>query len=221
MAVAERYPVFSKPEQYASKREGASLRARIQQRLERRALRRVLHGLVGVQWICDVPCGTGRLFSVWQGKGWSVRGVEYSEPMADVAREYLTTLGKGGEVLQGDAFDATPQHDPCDLVASMRFAYYFDDAERVELVRSLAARTKRYLLIQHRRTDTLAARWRAWRARRRAGRRSTKPKPGCTLAEARRELEENGYRVLRVVSHGRLSDRVLVLAEKRDAVPGS
>lgn len=104
--------------------------------------------------------------------------------------------------------------DPADLVACIRFLYYFARGARSALLRSLAAGSRRYVLVEYKTNET-------WRARRNARRGRGRGKHRCAAAEIRRELRAAGLEPVRLEPLGPLSDRVFALAEKVPIAAGA
>lgn len=220
MSIPEKYPVFRDPEHYMQMRVKPTLTGRLKVRFERQALDRCLEGLAGIASVCDAPSGPGRLFDYWAARGYAVHGVDFSEQMAEASREEHARLGLDGTTQQGDAFAlGSTLAEPVDLVASVRFAYYFDSARRVELLKSLAMASRRYVLVQYKTTETLKGYINASRQSesRRGLREGHMGKTGCSNHEIVQELVQAGLVPLRIEPIGEFSDRVFVVAEKAGA----
>jgi SAM-dependent methyltransferase len=214
-ALRASYPIFDRPEAYERKRSARSFLEHLRHGFERRALRRCLERTAGVRRILDVPCGVGRLFSFWRERGLGILGVDVSPSMAAAAARALSGGIGAGEVRVGDAF-ALPlaNQERVDLVACLRFVYYFDAVARVRLFEEFHRVSKRYLLVQFKDGGTVAERHRAARRRRRAERRSTKGKLACTRETLASELRSAGFRLLSIERVHPLTDRAYALAEK-------
>ncbi len=204
------YPVFRDPEQYTKLRVSHGMLGRLKQWSEHKALDGCLSTTEGVKTICDVPCGPGRLFYYWQRKNLRVHGRDFSQPMADAATRLHAELKLDGTVAAGDAFhlQGAVTETP-DLVASVRFVYYFESPERVRLLRSLAAASRRYVLAQFKTSETYRGRRNDARSR-----VENRGKHHCSSAQMLQEVREAGLTPLRVQPIGEFSDRVFVLAEK-------
>jgi len=202
--------VFMDPERYLRRREGglAALGKRFGKRIgERRALRRALDACGPLETVLDCPCGMGRLFPFWAARGLSVTGVDRSPAMVEAARAKLRALGAEPEVTHGRVTDLDDAFDrQFDLVTSIRFVYYFDAQARPEILRLLARRSRRWVLVQYKSSET-----RKGRHNRRRGR--NQGKHPLSRSEIRAELAEAGLRLVALESHGPLSDRVLALAQ--------
>jgi predicted TPR repeat methyltransferase len=213
------YPLFTAPEEYLRFREPAGWLGFLKRWSERRAIARCLNKVKDVRCVCDAPCGPGRLFPVWRRWFSSVIGVELSDPMVEAARQRLGLLKVAGEVRKGDVFHLRQAiREPADLVASVRFCYYFDRTGRVQLLRSLAAASRRYVLVQYKTRQTVKGRQNAARTANRMNSLRS-PKHFCSDAEIREELAEAGLKCLLISPIGWFSDRTFVLAEKVGTAP--
>ncbi len=217
-----KYPKFKEPEKYMQCRVRRTPLGLAKTHTEQRALDRVLKGTTGVRTICDVPSGPGRLFPYWRRQDYRVHGVDVSEPMVAAARKMHEREGLEGSVGHGDAFNlaATLPETP-DLVASIRFIYYFDPEKRVELLRSLAAASRRYVLTQYKTTETLRGQVTLVQ-RLEAGDRVRKRhlrQEACSHEQILEEVTRAGLVPLAIEPVGEFSDRVFVLAEKPEADP--
>ena len=206
------YPVFTEPADYMACREGGHLLVHTKRFFERRAIRRCLDGLTDIRAVVDVPCGPGRLFPYWRRRGFVVTGMDFSMPMVAAATERHRDLGLQGRVLWGDAFrpETYPGEVP-DLVASVRFVYYFGREQRVALLEALAAVSRRYVLAQYKTWETLRGRKTQGRTRRKHG---ANGKQFCSRAEIAEELQQASLTCLRIEPIGPWSDRVFVMAER-------
>jgi hypothetical protein len=211
------YPLFHDPQAYLRLRNTAGLLGTLKRRSEWRALDRCLAETAGVATVCDVPCGPGRLFPYWAGRGLRVIGVELSEDFVRHARAELARLGLDGEIVHGDAFRLAeyPPSRQAQLIASVRFIYYFERTRRIELLRGLAATGAPYLLTQYKTRES-------WRGRRNlaAPRSAGGPyaKAFVSNEEIRSEFTEAGIECLRIESISRFSDRVYAVARNRTGV---
>jgi predicted TPR repeat methyltransferase len=211
--MAPDYPIFRDPQAYLRLRDTGGLSGLLKRRSEWRALDRCLNKIAGIDTVCDVPCGPGRLFPYWSARGLRVIGVELSEAFVAHARAELARLALAGEIVHGDAFHlaacAPARH--AQLIASVRFLYYFERARRIELLRGLASTGARYALVQYKTRET-------WRGRRNLAR--VRPDQGPYAKEyvdesgIRTELAEAGLECLRVEPISQFSDRAYVLARR-------
>jgi hypothetical protein len=208
------YPLFVGPEEYMRLRESAYGFGFLKRWFERRAIARCLRRVGEVATLCDAPCGPGRLFPCWKRWARTVIGVELSDPMVTVATQRHAAMKLAGLVRKGDAFGLRSHLDsPADVVASVRFAYYFERPRRLDLLRALAAASRRWVLVQYKTSQTFKGRRNLARAPRKkeAGRA---PKFFCTYDEIRAECAEAGLKCLAIERISIGSDRVFVLAEK-------
>jgi predicted TPR repeat methyltransferase len=208
------YPLFDEPEEYMRLRESAHGLGFLKRWFERRAIARCLKLVGKVETLCDAPCGPGRLFPCWRRWARTVVGVELSDSMVAAAKQLHAAMRLPGYVRKGDAFALRSSLDaPADVVASVRFAYYFDRPQRVDLLRALAAASRRWVLVQYKTSQT-------FKGRQSLARESGKSRPGrstkffCSDDEIRAECAEAGLKCLAISRINLGSDRVFVLAEK-------
>jgi hypothetical protein len=208
------YPLFDDSKGYLDLRRGKGLGGILKRGFERRALNRCLRHVSGVEVVCDVPSGPGRLLDYWRRRSRQVIAVDLSQPFVDVCAARLK--GTGGRALRGDAFRLAELVEGVDLVASVRFLYYFDAGERVRLLRSLAAVSRRYLLVQYKSCETRKGRRNMARARSAAG---PYGKHFTDRAGIAAEVAAAGLDLIAIEPIGVASDRVFALAAKRLPVP--
>ncbi len=186
---------------------------------ELRALDRCLTAASGIRIVCDVPSGPGRLFAYWRNRDFRVHGVDVSEPMVRAASKMHKDLRLQGSVRQGDAFNLESHlpEEP-DIVVSIRFMYYFNHERRIELLKSLAKASRRFVLVQYKTTETLKGQ--TSQIRKKIKQRADHLKiHHCSHDEIIEELREAGLIPLHIDPEGEFSDRVYVLAEKPQADP--
>jgi hypothetical protein len=206
------YPLFENPTHYLKVRQGSFLFGFFKRKGEQRALNRCVEGLADVRTLCDAPSGPGRLFRYWKKKDLHVTAVELSDPMVVAAREEHRRLKMSGSVLHGDVFGLKHllQEEP-DIVACIRFIYYFSRDKRIELLRVLSATSRRYVLTQYKSKETMKGRSNAGQPRKK-GRQF--PVHFCSHRQITGEVEEAGMTCVRIVPISQFSDRVFVLTEK-------
>jgi SAM-dependent methyltransferase len=209
--VTQTCPLFVNPREYLAFRKGKLLFGFLKRWSERRAIDKSLDGLNGIDCVCDVPCGPGRLFPYWEKRGYRIIGVDLSDQMVEAARRDRADSGRGDTVVKGDAFDLkdSVSGDRPNLIASVRFFYYFMRDKRIELLRAMAAASPRYLLLQYKTAET--------RKGKREMRKIAKIKPTshkqyCSNQEIREELEAAGLECINIVPISQASDRIFVLA---------
>jgi len=210
------YPVFTDPEAYMRRRAKSTPMGLLKSWTEAHALRRCLSGATNVRTVCDVPCGPGRLFPFWQRLGARVHGFDISAPMVKAAENARRENHLSGSVRSGDAFDLGRGSCPTwDVVASVRFLYYFERERRIALLRSFAAASRRYVLVQYKTAETLKGRINQIRRERKNGADGGEGgKHFCSYDQITEEVAESGLTLLKIAPIGELSDRVFVLAEK-------
>lgn len=204
------YPVFTDPEGYTKLREPGGIAGWFKTRAENKALSRCVDLAQGVKTVLDVPCGPGRLFPYWHTRGWTILGMDFSVQMVEAATRKHAEMKLPGRVAHADAFkfEAPPAEAP-ELVASVRFVYYFEPHERVALMKSLAKASGHYVLIQFKSAET-------WKGKRNEARSKAKArgKRFCTNEQILKEVVEAGLTPLRLQPIGEFSDRAFLIAEK-------
>ncbi|MBN1899703.1 methyltransferase domain-containing protein [Candidatus Sumerlaeota bacterium] len=187
---------------------------------ESQALDRCLNEIRDIRTVCDAPSGPGRMFPYWKDKGYMVHAVDISERMIEASRKLQETTGVPGTARMGDIFQLNKMlEEKPDLVASIRFLYYFNAEDRIKLLCALASASRRYVLVQYKTTETIKGQITLVR------RISEEKKPQKTHLEQYAvsyneilvELREAGLALLRIEPIGEFSDRVFVLAEKAEA----
>lgn len=199
-------------------REKGGCRGKLKRWLEYSAFDDIFAGHPSIKTLIDVPSGPGRLFPYWKEKGLIVHGLDYSEEMVAASAEMLETLGLEGSAAHADAFNlAETVKEPADIVVSIRFIYYFNRKRRVQLLKSFASVSNRFVLVQYKVRHTLR------RTRRKIAnyfepeieskdhmRQHFVGRHGIL-----RDVEAAGLELVTIRPLSPLSDRVLVLARKR------
>lgn len=208
-----KYPIFRNPQEYLAFRKGNFFAAPFRKWSEFRSLDRCLKGLGDIKTVCDCPCGPGRLFEYWKKQDLDTIGVDLSDEMVEAAGQKIAELKIPGRAVKADAFhleENLPQKP--DLIASIRFFYYFDRSKRIELLKSLAAASDKYILVQYKTASTIKGRITFPESK-----NKPYPKKYCSYTSMTEEIAEAGLLCLRVVFKGDSSDRVFVLAQKFNA----
>jgi SAM-dependent methyltransferase len=208
----ERCTSFEDPEEYLKFRRGKSLFGLLKRWSEERAMDRALAGLDDIAHVCDIPCGPGRLFGYWHRRGYRITGMDVSEPMVRAARRLCEALGPQNRAVRGDAFALkdVPGKASIDMVASVRFFYYFNRNRRIRLLQNMAGLSRKYLLVQYKTTET----WKGGREVKKIEGMREIAKQYCSNEEIRDELTAAGLECIRIVPISQLSDRIFVSARK-------
>lgn len=197
---------------YSERFESGS-RKRVNAR-EQAAVRRILTGLDGVEVILDVPCGAGRFAALLGSEDRRLIGIDVAEEVLVHARTRASQAGVSAEFLQGDASNL-PLGDACvDCVFSNRLLHHIlERSERVKILRELHRVTKRYAIISFFDYHSFGPVRRLLKALK--GRKPSYDRQP-TKAEFTGEVEEAGFRVLRVQRIGApWIAQVYFLLEKR------
>ena len=206
------YPIFRNPKEYLSFRKDNFLYAPFKAWFEWRAVSRCLKGRDDIKTVCDCPCGPGRIFLYWQKKGFDVIGIDLSEQMTEAAYKLHKNMKLGGRVIKGDAFELDKLLDEKpDLIASVRFFYYFEKDIRIRLLKCFAQATGKYVLAQYKTGQTIKGVFNKLKAR-----KNPYPKKFCSFEDITDELRQAGLVCLRIQPIAETSDRIFVLAQKPD-----
>jgi ubiquinone/menaquinone biosynthesis C-methylase UbiE len=119
-------------------------------RLEKRALRRVLRGVIREMprpTVLDIPCGTGRITEVLLDLGLEVVGGDISKEMMDVAREQCDRFGERVSFRQLDLDGLDLPDNRFDLVTCIRLLHHLETEDRGPILRELARVSRRYVLV--------------------------------------------------------------------------
>ena len=206
-------PIFNDPAEYLHFREGNFLKRFFKRFFEWLSLNLCLKGIKDITNVCDCPCGPGRLFAYWKKKGYKITGIDLSPPMLEAAENELKNICYPGRTLLHDAFKFTNSDiEQPDMVACIRFLYYFDTDVRIRLLKSLAQFSKKYVLVQYKTSETL-------RGNRNARLKTLQwyltAKQYITYQGIIDELEQAGLRCMRIIPKGDNSDRAFVLSKRQ------
>ena len=202
------YPIFTDPEHFLKLRKGNWPFSLLKARSERKAIKKCLGELNSIKSICDTPCGPGRLFEYWKDCGYETYAVELSKDFIPAAKREHQDQNLKGEVIHGDAFKL-PEVLPhkVDCVVSVRFLYYFDKNERMQLLKKLAEASNKYVLVQYKSLETRKGK----KKYQESLKKERRGKHFMSHAEMREEVEAAGLRCLKVVPISNASDRVFVI----------
>jgi len=202
--------LFFTPGEYLKNRKGKFILGFFRRRLEMRAIDKCLKGLDDIDSVCDIPCGLGTLFPYWYKKGYRVIAADISDPMIEAADKKFKHLNLEGRVIRCNAFAIEDflQENEVDLIASIRFFYYFKKDERIELLKTMAEVSRKYLLVQYKTWET------------RKGRLNQKIvgsyKQFCSIEEILEELKAARLDCIKISPTAPSgTDRVFVMARNR------
>ena len=206
------HPLFKNPEQYLRFRERTGIYRFFKRRFEWRSIELCLNGIDDISSVCDCPSGPGRLFEYWKKKGYKVTAVDFSDDMVKASKEELERYYLEGKTHFQDAFKLDKSDiERTDLVACVRFIYYFDKETRLNLLKKLAQFSRKYLLLQYKTSETLKGKK---NIKRKLKKRSNKHHH--KYLDIINELEQAGLDCIKIVPKGESSDRVFVLAVKKE-----
>ncbi len=202
--------LFFTPEEYLKIRKGKFILGFFRRWFEMRAVDKCLKGLDDIHSVCDIPCGPGTLFLYWRKKGYRVIAADISELMIMEADKKFKQLNLEGRLIKCNAFDIEDflQKNEVDLIASIRFFYYYKKDKRIELVKRMAEVSRKYVLVQYKTWET------------RKGRLNQKIvgsyKQFCSIEEIVEELKDAGLDCIKISPTAPSgTDRVFVMARNR------
>ena len=153
---SNKYLDFGSPGEYLKVRKGKIVLGFLRRRLEMRAIGKCLKGLLDIHSVCDIPCGPGTLFPYWRKKGYKVVGADLSDRMIEGALDKFKHLNLEGRIIKCNAFtlENCLKEGEVDLIASVRFFYYFEKNKRIELLQTMGYLSRKYLLVQYKILET-------------------------------------------------------------------
>ena len=213
--IVDKYPLFWNPEGYLKFRKGTFVLGFFKRWSEKRAIDKCLQGIDDVHTVVDVPCGPGTMFPYWHRKGYRVVGADLSSPMVDAATKMLKGLNLEGRVIKQNAFTLVGNliGDDADLIVSVRFFYYFEKENRIELLKTLAKASRKYLLLQYKTTETRKGKHNSEKVIPR-DRSLFKRCQFCSREEILKELEAAQLSSINIVPISQASDKMFVMARK-------
>jgi len=207
---SEEYLNFGNPEEYLKVRKGKLVLGSFRRWFEMRAIYKCLENLPDIHSVCDIPCGAGTLFPCWRKKGYRVVGADLSDRMIGAAGNMLKHLNLEGRAIQCNAFTLKNclKEDEVDLIASVRFFYYFKKDKRIELLQTMGELSRKYLLVQYKTRETRKGRINL----KRLGSNTQR----CSMEEIREELRVAHLDCIKILAAAPAgSDRVFVTAANR------
>jgi cyclopropane fatty-acyl-phospholipid synthase-like methyltransferase len=208
------YLDFGSPEEYLEVRKGKFVFGLFRRWFELRAIDKCLKDLPDIHGVCDIPCGPGTLFPYWHKKGYKVVGADASDRMTEAAGNVFKRLNLEGRIMKCNAFTLknSLKEDEVDLIASVRFFYYFKRDERIELLKTMGEVSRKYLLVQYKTMETKKGKQRFKEVS-----SSNHPSPIqlCSSEEILEELRLASLDCIKIVPISQASERVFVGAANR------
>jgi 2-polyprenyl-3-methyl-5-hydroxy-6-metoxy-1,4-benzoquinol methylase len=204
IAVAERY----------DRERFSSFTGRTFDKLEKSYIAKAFAPFPRESRIVDVPCGTGRMAEVLLDMGFTVEGVDISQPMLVVAQRKLARFGGRFKPVVADVIEyARAMRKQFDIALCARVLMHFPLDEQIEFLRSVSMLARKNVVL----TQSLSTPYH--RFRRRAKRMIGNP-PSATYPltdeELSRLLEGAGLRESRRLRPSRLvTEEIIVVAEPR------
>jgi hypothetical protein len=210
----ERYPLFENAEEYLEFRKGKFIFGSFKRWFEKNAIDKCLKSLDDIQSVCDIPCGPGTLFSYWHKKRYEVIGADLSDPMFEAAGKMFKHLNLEGRVIKCNAFTLknSLKENEADLIASVRFFYYFKKDKRIELLKTMGEVSRKYLLVQYKTMETRKGRQKFKKV---SSSDSPFPIQLCSSEEILEELKVACLDCIKIVPISQASERVFVMATNR------
>lgn len=191
-----------------------SLAGRTFDRIEKRAIRRVLRPLLAEldhRPVLDIPCGTGRITELLLEQGLTVTGGDISESMIDRARVKCERFDDRATFRRLDLDGLDLPESAFDLVSCIRLFHHLGTADRARILAEIARVSRRYVLIN---VSFLSPYYQLRRRLKRALGQGVS-RAGSTWAEIRSEAAAAGLAVRETRFVCRyLSEDLIVLLEK-------
>lgn len=116
-------------------------------RAQRRALGRCLARLGALEWLVDVPCGTGRMLPVWSMAGARCVAVDISRAM--IGKAQCRVRGEGVLFTCADAKSLPIADNGVDGVVSVRFLMHLSAEQRVAVLREFGRVASRWVVVEY------------------------------------------------------------------------
>jgi 2-polyprenyl-3-methyl-5-hydroxy-6-metoxy-1,4-benzoquinol methylase len=138
---AEHYKEIEIAENYDNARF-SSIPGRVFDRLEKKALRKMMLELPGNSLIMDAPTGTGRLAETVLEMGHRVVGVDISPEMLEVAKKKLKRFGDRYQTINSDVHSINLEKESFDAVICARVLMHFPLEEQISFLSAVSSYSK-------------------------------------------------------------------------------
>jgi 2-polyprenyl-3-methyl-5-hydroxy-6-metoxy-1,4-benzoquinol methylase len=138
---AEHYKEIEIAENY-DKARFSSIPGRIFDRLEKKALRKMMSELPDNSLIMDAPSGTGRLAETLLEMGHRVVGVDISPEMLEVAKKKLKRFGDRYQTINSDVHGLNLEKESFDAVICARVLMHFPLEEQISFLSTVSSYSK-------------------------------------------------------------------------------
>lgn len=132
-----------------------SIRGRIEDSLEKRALLRTLSGVEVDGSLLEIPCGTGRITDFLGSRGFTLFGVDISIEMLQVARKKLQGVEGVSALLQGEAERLPFRDSAFEGVVCVRLFGHVPPHLRIAILREFARVSRKFVVASYPMADSL------------------------------------------------------------------
>lgn len=186
-----------------------SLKGRIEDLLEKKALNKGLALLPPGGKILEVPVGTGRITEYVLKKGFSLTGIDISQEMLSLAKKKLSHFDESCLLMVGDAENLPFQEESFDGVISVRLFGHLPLEKKRIVLREFAKVSRSYVIVSIPLANTLRGYYR----------RFFKRLPmwfPITVQEMNHEAEQTGLIVIEIIPiFGFVSETTFVIMKKQ------
>ena len=187
----------------------ASLKGRIEDLLEKKALNKGLALLPPGGRILEVPVGTGRITEYILQKGFHLTGIDISKEMLAVAKNKLSRFNESCLLMVGDAEKLQFQEEAFDGVISVRLFGHLPPAKKRIVLREFAKVSRLYVIVSIPLANTLRGYYRRFFK----GLNMWFP---ITMDEIKHEAEQSGLKILKIIPiFGLVSETAFVIMKKQ------
>lgn len=124
----------------------SSISGRVFDRLEKKALRKILSILPNDSIVMDAPSGTGRLAETVLEMGHRVIGVDISPEMLEVAKRKLKRFGKKYQTINSDIHNLDLEKESFDAVLCARVLMHFPFDEQISFLSAVSSYSKELVI---------------------------------------------------------------------------
>jgi ubiquinone/menaquinone biosynthesis C-methylase UbiE len=132
-----------------------SIKGRIEDLLEKKALDKGLTLLSPGCRILEVPVGTGRVTEYLLQKGFHVTGIDISQEMLAIAKNKLSCFNESSSLMVGDAEKPPFQEGAFDGVVSVRLFGHLPPDKKKIVIKEFARVSNKFVIISYPLTGTL------------------------------------------------------------------
>jgi ubiquinone/menaquinone biosynthesis C-methylase UbiE len=186
-----------------------SLKGRIEDLLEKKALKKGLALLPPQGNILEVPVGTGRITEYILQKGFNLTGIDISQEMLSLAQNRLSHFKESYSLMAGDAEKLSFQEKTFDGVISVRLFGHLPPEKKRIVLNEFAKVSRSYVIVSIPLANTLRGYYR----------RFYKKLPmwfPVTVQEMNHVAEQTGLKVIEIIPiFGFISETAFVIMKKQ------